>query len=109
MIGAGRCQSPIPPGWRAGAARQTGLVTDGELLSLHRYYIWANMMREQFDDELQRNGQAELDRAIQEGHVDVDILMYMSLWYDTLYVVIEGWRELDLTDPEIDNYWSPRC
>ena len=26
----------------------------------------------------------------------------MSYWYGTLYVVIEGWRELQLTDPAVD-------
>jgi hypothetical protein len=26
----------------------------------------------------------------------------MSYWYGSLYVVIEGWRQLQLTDPKID-------
>jgi hypothetical protein len=28
--------------------------------------------------------------------------MYLSYWYAGLYVVCEGWRELRLSDPEID-------
>ena len=33
---------------------------------------------------------------------DFELLMYMSLWYGTLFVLAEGWRELSLTDPEVD-------
>jgi len=28
--------------------------------------------------------------------------MYMSYWYAALYVVVEGWRELELHDAEVD-------
>jgi len=30
------------------------------------------------------------------GHI------YMSYWYGALYVLVEGWRQLQLTDPIID-------
>src|SRR5580704_16988360 len=30
------------------------------------------------------------------------ILMCMCYWYATLYIVIEGWRELRLSDPKVD-------
>ena len=33
---------------------------------------------------------------------EVDARLYMSQWYGNLYVVVEGWRDLDLTDPDID-------
>jgi hypothetical protein len=33
---------------------------------------------------------------------DVDTRLYMSFWYAALYVVIEGWQELKLNDPAID-------
>jgi hypothetical protein len=26
----------------------------------------------------------------------------MSYWYGSLYVVVEGWRELNETDPKVD-------
>ncbi len=29
--------------------------------------------------------------------------MYMSIWYGLLYVVIEGWQNLKLSDAQIDN------
>jgi len=28
--------------------------------------------------------------------------MFLSYWYATLYVVVEGWRELKLSDPAVD-------
>jgi len=28
--------------------------------------------------------------------------MYMSYWYASLYIVIEGWQQLGASDPEID-------
>ena len=33
---------------------------------------------------------------------EVEIFMYMSYWYATLYVVIEGWKNLKFSDPKID-------
>ncbi|ANF30821.1 hypothetical protein A0130_03200 [Leifsonia xyli] len=30
----------------------------------------------------------------------------MLLWYAALYVVIEGWKELDLSDSEVDGFLS---
>ena len=32
----------------------------------------------------------------------IDTFLYMSLWYGMLYVLIEGWMELGLTDVKID-------
>jgi hypothetical protein len=32
----------------------------------------------------------------------IDMFMFMSFWYASLYTVIEGWRDLKLCDPEID-------
>lgn len=32
----------------------------------------------------------------------IGAFMYQSLWYGALYVVVEGWRELRLSDPEVE-------
>jgi hypothetical protein len=29
-------------------------------------------------------------------------MIFMSYWYGSLYVVVEGWRELNETDPKVD-------
>ena len=65
-----------------------------EILTLHRYFIWANRMRTHFDAIL-ADGQPE-------GTRDIESFLYMSYWYAALYVVIEGWRDLKLTDKTID-------
>jgi hypothetical protein len=81
----------IPP-WKS-------LASDGShsqippLVTLHRYFIWANQMRVHFDEIL-------LEREL--AGVQIESFLYMSYWYAGLYVVIEGWRELDLTDDVID-------
>ena len=64
-------------------------------MTLHRYYIWANRMRTHFDEILSRGVPVET--------VEIECLLYMSYWYGGLYVVIEGWQALKLTDPIIDS------
>ena len=68
------------------------------LATLHRYWIWCNYMREHMD--------AVLTKSTPTGafykEPDFQMFMYMSYWYAGLYVVIEGWRRLNLRDPSID-------
>ena len=66
---------------------------------LHRYFIWANKMRTHFDDILERYGK----RKINEHSFGIESMMYMSLWYGLLYVVIEGWKMLKLNDSVINS------
>jgi hypothetical protein len=75
---------------------------DTKHVVLHRYFIWADLMR------------ADLDRWIRSEQKHADPTLdgftylvtpggtYMSLWYAALYVVVEGWRELRLKDATID-------
>jgi hypothetical protein len=64
---------------------------------LQRYWIWADAMKIHFLRELDR-----VDDTAPKGEPSIQQLMYMSYWYATLYVVIEGWRELKLNDPTVD-------
>jgi len=68
-------------------------MTQG-LVSLHRYYIWANKMRTHFD-EIISNGYPT-------AGAEIEATLYMSYWYGGLYVVIEGWQQLGLSDRSID-------
>lgn len=69
-----------------------------DLLALHRYYIWANRLREHFDSAIAvmpLSDQPERMFADDQG-------LFLCYWYAALYVVVEGWQELKLADTEID-------
>lgn len=69
-----------------------------EVFALHRYFLWADQMREHYYASLRAR-----DRLDPESVVDVSFTApYMSYWYGGLYVVVEGWQELGLVDREID-------
>jgi hypothetical protein len=68
------------------------------VVSLHKYFIWANKMRTEFDKILPQC-QQDMDWHDKEA---IEMNLSMSYWYGTLYVVIEGWKELKLSDPKID-------
>jgi hypothetical protein len=76
------------------------------LLTLHRYWMWGNRMREHFDRALSdpKNIAAGKNDVLKMGlsFFADDPGIFMSYWYGGLYVVIEGWRELGLHDPDID-------
>lgn len=70
-------------------------ASEAEIFTLHRYFIWENEMRVHFEDLLKTNPSKDVING--QGR------MYMSLWYGTLCVLAEGWRDLDLHDPRIDH------
>ena len=68
--------------------------------ALHKYFIWAAVMRDHFYTFVP---QIAANRG--SGRFDPEVVkadLYMSFWYGELYVVIEGWKELGLSDPTID-------
>lgn len=69
-----------------------------DVFTLHRYYIWANKMRTDFDALIKRQGQGTLE----QNEYGIESFLYMSYWYGGLYVVVEGWHELKLSDMVID-------
>jgi hypothetical protein len=56
-------------------------------------------MRTHFDDLLQKHSHG----SCSDTGFEIEWFLYMSYWYGGLFVVIEGWRELQLTDPVIDS------
>jgi hypothetical protein len=76
----------------------------GKILTLHRYFIWCNRMRWHFDRVLETRRRLPDEVLDAWGDPDgaVSSALYMSYWYGGLFVVVEGWRELDLHDAEID-------
>jgi len=68
------------------------------IFSLHRYFIWANKMRTDFDSILAQRSNGEYNKE----SLKIESNIYMSYWYGGLYVVIESWKTLKLSDPDID-------
>lgn len=69
-----------------------------ELLALHSYYLNASFLRDVFMRRVKRGQSPETI----DPFTLMDHQIAMSLWYATLYVVIEGWREAKLADPDVD-------
>lgn len=74
------------------------MMTTAHIFALHRYYIWANKMRTHFDDILKKKS----ENKISDEFFKIESRLYMSYWYGGLYVVIEGWKQLGLSDPKIN-------
>ena len=67
-----------------------------KLLSWSRYLFWSDILRKQFDEFMEKPHDIEgCDKWYFYG--------IMSLWYASVWVVIEGWRELKLKDDTIDS------
>jgi hypothetical protein len=69
---------------------------DKNIFSLHRYFIWADRMRVHFDYILMKKLKSPKSKS------DIETNLYMSYWYAGMYVVIEGWKELKLSDFKIE-------
>ena len=70
-----------------------------QVMALHKYFLNADFLRDVFLSQINRDksSPSEIDPV-----TSMDDTIAMSLWYATLYVVIEGWREAKLADPEVD-------
>jgi hypothetical protein len=73
---------------------------DSELHSLHRYFIWANRMKNHCAEAIHQQGDPP------SGGVELRIwfsapFSYACYWFATLYVVVEGMQELQLTNPPL--------
>lgn len=69
-----------------------------ELLALHKYFLNADFLRDVFMRRIKR----DQSPAATDPVTSMDDMIAMSFWYATVYVVIEGWRETKLADPELD-------
>ena len=74
------------------------MVTNTDIVTLHRYYIWANRMRTHFYEVLIRRP----ENKIPNYQFEIESRLYMSYWYGGLYVVIEGWKQLKLVDVAVN-------
>ena len=68
---------------------------NSQLYSLRRYYIWSDSMKSLFVQEL------EVTSLGVSSNYNLKF-MYMSYWFASTYVLVEGWNRCKLTDPIID-------
>jgi hypothetical protein len=64
-----------------------------QIFSLHRYFMWADRMRVHY---------GEVGPTTSSATEAMFHHPYLSYYYGGMYVVSEGWKRLDLHDPEID-------
>jgi hypothetical protein len=69
-----------------------------ELMALHKYFLNADFLRDVFMRRIKR----DQSPAATDPVTSMDDMIALSLWYATVYVVIEGWRKTKLADPELD-------
>lgn len=68
------------------------------VMALHKYFLNADFARDVFLRRINREQPpAEVDFAS-----STDDSIALSLWYATVYVVIEGWRATGISDSEVD-------
>jgi hypothetical protein len=69
---------------------------------LFRYFMAASLMSQEFYKHLGDPGDTALHGGDPMAFMISKAGLKMCLWYGTLYVVVEGWKESGLSDPEVD-------
>jgi hypothetical protein len=83
-----------------------GSKQEQEIMALHRYFCWSTMMKQLYEtalakgDHLPAEGESADFAALKLMATDTGMLL--AYWYSSLYVVCEGWKDLKLSDPNID-------
>ncbi len=79
-----------------------------KLISLHKYWIHSNICYDGFKNYVSTNVDAILESTKELDFFKFHLLnldhhgFYRSYWYSSLYVVVEGYKELKLNIPEVD-------
>ncbi|GAB6283257.1 MAG: hypothetical protein STSR0008_20170 [Ignavibacterium sp.] len=66
------------------------------ILAWAMYLFWADLHRRQFESWM------ETEPDIDDSEVESEFIARLSAWYSSLWVVIEGWKELSLSDKYVD-------
>ena len=86
---------------KATIGQEQNCVSD-EVDSLHRYFICANRMRYYLDETVKEVGLVPPVDLIELHYCGTRLFTHLSCWLGFLYVVIDGWKSLRLSDPRID-------
>ena len=86
-----------------------------ELISLHRYWIASSRMRDFFNAEI-KDKRKEYQSLINLSEDEKTLASYLlflddffilkSYWYASLYVVIEGYKELQIKNDNVQKLWN---
>jgi hypothetical protein len=76
------------------------MASDEQIFTLHRYFVWASRQRHYFFDGVPETEFPE-DPEASRNWVRTQFVN-LCYWMASLYVVVEGWRDLKLSDAEID-------
>lgn len=80
------------------------MMSDAEIFNLYKYFIWSDKMRAAYDNLIQRSAEEIFSSR---AKFEIETNLYLSYWLASLYVVIEGWKELRLRDNRIDALLNP--
>lgn len=69
-------------------------MTPLSLLTAHRYWLTASLMRKNFRSYLSSHPKLDIEHP--------DLLSSLGIWYATLYVAVEGWFSFEVSDTEMD-------
>jgi len=77
------------------------MPTPEEVFALHRYFLWANRQRDECRSRSQTRG---LPPEAQDARAQWFRMLFVDLapWLGSLYVVVEGWQALSLSDKRIE-------
>lgn len=83
-----------------------------KVVSLARYYTWAKAMRLTNEFYLKQTRElvksdAELQKQPMFFYSYLMTQPYLSYWFSSMYVVIEGWDEIKLSYAKIDSLLAP--
>ena len=71
--------------------------------TLHRYFLWANRLRNQMRSHLDEAEAKVAGKISALNFFSGHCAMFMSYWFATLFVIIEGYRALELSSSRLDS------
>src|SRR5688572_21009934 len=75
-----------------------------KVFTLYRYYLYAVIMR----DDLRKENLGDFIKQLNDDISSVLLIfssragVYLTYFYSAIYLVIEGWKDLKLSDQDID-------
>ncbi|MBF0475906.1 MAG: hypothetical protein HQK59_08730 [Deltaproteobacteria bacterium] len=75
---------------------------DIKIVALHKHWITADAVKQFVSSNVIERGSEEFPAWFKDLGNMASMFARMSVWYALLYVVVEGFRELNLSHPEVE-------